>query len=83
MTQLELKADIQNAETLSVMDFTVIDVTLTRTNLAADEELSYVHSNTFPYLKKETVYLILTDAEKERNIFHLQKVEFQDRETKI
>jgi len=53
------------------MDFTVIDVTLTRTNLGDDEEVSYVHSNTFPYLKKETVYLILTDAEKERNIFHL------------
>ena len=53
------------------MDFTVIDVTLTRTNISNEEEVSYVHSNTFPFLKKETIYLILTDAEKEWNMFHL------------
>jgi len=52
------------------MDFIILDITLKNHNLKPEDEQAYVHSNTYPYLKKESIYLILTDGETERQIIN-------------
>lgn len=83
MTQLELKVEVQNAENLTAMDFVIIDVTVRRANLKPEEEVSYVHSNTYPFLKRETIHLMITDTESERQIISFQKLDFQGHETTV
>lgn len=51
MSQLELKVEVQNADNLVALDFVIFDITVRRTNLQPSEEVSYVHSNTYPFLK--------------------------------
>ena len=68
--QLELKVVVQNADQIFSMDFIILDITLKNLNLKPEDEQAYVHSNTYPYLKKESIYLILTDGETERQIIN-------------
>lgn len=68
MPQIEFKAEVQGGTDIEQMDFVVIDLVLWRLNIKEDEEVSFIHSNTFPYLKKEIYRIILTDTEQERAI---------------
>ena len=64
------------------MDFVVIDLVLWRLNIKEDEEVSFVHSNTFPYLKKEIYRIILTDTEQERAIVSYSQIDLSGNESK-
>ena len=83
MTQLELKFQVENSEDLKNKDFVFIYVTITRANRKTEEEICYVHSNTYPLLKQETIHLMLTDTESESKIISLVKLDFQGKESTI
>jgi hypothetical protein len=41
-----------------------VRITITQTNLNEKEKSGFIHSNTFPFLKQNSWYLIFTDAEE-------------------
>jgi hypothetical protein len=48
-----------------------VRITITQTNLNEKEKSGFIHSNTFPFLKQNSWYLIFTDAEE--NDFNAMK----------
>jgi len=48
--------------------------------LKEGEELGFVHSQTYPYLKKEQFLIMIVDAETEREIYSVTKSDNQSRE---
>ena len=49
---------------MAVGDILTITIKLNHKNLTEKENLGFVHSNKFPYLKQSSWYLIFTDAEE-------------------
>jgi hypothetical protein len=55
-----------------------VRITITQTNLNEKEQSGFIHSNTFPFLKQSSWYLIFTDAE-ENDFIAMKKLYIKDK----
>lgn len=63
ISRFELQVDVANADNLSEEDILTMNLTITRANLPEGAEAGFIHSNNFPYLKKELIFVVVTDLE--------------------
>lgn len=61
---VEIKWEVEGEKEVAVGDILTITIKLNHKNLTEKENLGFVHSNKFPYLKQSSWYLIFTDAEE-------------------
>jgi hypothetical protein len=55
--------EVEGEKEIAVGDLLTIKIQLTHLNLEDKQQLGFVHSNKFPYLKKSSWYLVFTDPE--------------------
>lgn len=65
---------------IAFMDVITFQIKITRENLQENEEQGFVHSQTFPYLKKESFTIMLVDGQTEREIYAMTSTDNQSRE---
>jgi hypothetical protein len=74
---------VEGEKEVAVGDILTIKIVITQNNLKEKEELGFVHSNRFPFLKQSSWYLVFTD-EEEMNFFAMEKLTVRERvHTKI
>jgi len=56
-----MKAEVEGEEEIVVGDILTCKLTVTYFNLEKGEKSGYVHSQHYPYLKRDNWYLIITD----------------------
>jgi hypothetical protein len=64
LMDVEIKWEVEGEKEVAVGDILTITIKLNHKNLTEKENLGFVHSNKFPYLKQSSWYLIFTDAEE-------------------
>ncbi len=81
--RISVEIVVPNSEKIGYMDFVTFEIRLTREHLSDEDEQGFVHSQAYPFLKKEYFFCMLTEAATERNIFALQKSKQQTRSETI
>lgn len=62
LVKLEMKAFVEGEEDIVVGDLLTCKLKVTYPNLKKGEQSGYVHSHSYPYLRRDTWYLIITDT---------------------
>ena len=71
--EIDLNVAVNDEEQIAESDLITLEMTLTRHNVADGEEVGLVHSPNFPFVKKESWWLLLGDDDSNR-LFAIQKV---------
>jgi hypothetical protein len=66
ITNLDFEVEVENADNLSEEDIVCLKIKITRKNLPEGTEAGFIHSNNFPYLKKELLLINVCDVEGRR-----------------
>jgi len=69
---------VEGEKEIAVGDILTIKLTIDTKQLQADEQLGFVHSNHFPFLKQSSWFLIFTDAE-ELDFMAMEKLVFREK----
>ncbi len=55
---------VEGEKEVAVGDILTIKLTITHLNMDGNEQLGFVHSNRFPYLRRSSWYMVFTDKEE-------------------
>lgn len=72
-----VEVTVDNPEEIAYMDFAVFRVKITRHNLKENQEQDFIHSQAYPFLRKEILYCFLTEDVTEQHILGFTKIEGQ------
>ncbi len=81
ITRPLVEIEIENEDNLGEGDIAAIHVHVTRLNLKEGEEAGYIHSQAYPFLKKEILYVMCTDGTENKAIFAADSITSQARKT--
>ena len=73
------KIEVENADDIGVGDIINVKITLTRENLKEGEEAGFIHSNTYPYLRKDNIAGMVTDLKEDKYFMGYFKIQGQTR----
>lgn len=62
LIDLKVEAYVEGENEIAVGDLLTIKITVNQENLKEGEEVGFVHSNKFPFLKRSSWYLIFADS---------------------
>lgn len=69
---------VDGEKEIAVGDFMTVKLTITHKFLEDKEQLGFVHSNKFPYLKQSSWFLVFTDHE-ENDFFAMEKLVIKEK----
>ena len=78
LIDFEVTFGVEGSEGVHVGDILTIKLKITQVNLGEHEKSGFIHSNTFPYLKKSHWYLIMTDRE-EQEFYTFEKLHLKEK----
>ena len=72
--------EVENADDIAVGDIININIKVVRENLKEGEEAGFIHSNAYPYLRKDNILGLVTDLKEEKYFVSYFKITGQKRE---
>lgn len=76
--KVESKIFVEGEEDIVAGDVVTISIKLIRENYKEHEKAGFIHSNVYPFLKKEQWFFIMTDIE-EKNVMGMDKIVFNEK----
>jgi hypothetical protein len=75
---LKVEAFVEGENEIAVGDLLTIKITVDQLNLKEGEEIGFIHSNKYPFLKKSSWYLIFADA-TESDFLAMEKLTIKEK----
>ena len=75
---LKVEAFVEGEKEIAVGDLLTIKITVDQLNLKEGEEIGFIHSNKYPFLKKSSWYLIFADA-TETDFLAMEKLTIKEK----
>ena len=72
--------EVENADDIAVGDIININIKVVWENLKEGEEAGFIHSNAYPYLRKDNILGLVTDLKEEKYFVSYFKITGQKRE---
>jgi len=74
----EAKVHTEGEKIITAQDVITFDIQVTYDFLSKDEKPGYVCSKKYPFLKKHSWYVILTDARTKETVIHFEKISVKE-----
>ena len=82
IVECKAEAFTEGESTITKTDVVSLKFTITYVNFPIEQAPGYLHSNAFPFVKRQSWYLIITDGANKEMVVLVTKMDFKDKDGK-